>query len=236
MNWRGSSSLPPQLPSAAGYIWGFVDGRVPGHRRLRVASTNINLASSLVRADAVAAAISASAAVTSCAFADGLFTLVPASAPQTIGGDSSGRLGWLMGLLPRASATSSLPASSFVSSRVSPMAVPHLGAIWRTVAVDADDVFDRSRRLVPAGYAWGGVRVWDLELTVHRWALEALAEGWVTRGKVAVQCGSTTAASGPSETGGIVEGSVLGVSEPEWLSGSELIATVRMRIAVPEVA
>lgn len=234
MMWRGSSALPPQLPSAAGYIWGHVDGRVPGHRTLRVGSANITLPASLTRADGLAALIQGAASVSSCTLADGRFTLVPATAPSTLGGASTGRLGWLMGLLPRASTTSTTTASSFTSSRISPLAVPILGAIWQEVSVDADDVFDASRRGIPAGYCWGGVRVWRLTVTLHRWALEALAEGWVTRGKVAVQCGPSGPV-GPSEVGGIVEGTVLGVSEPEWLSASELIATVNMRIAVPEV-
>ena len=232
MNWRGSSPLPPQLPPAAGYLWGFVDGRINGHKTLRVGAADLNL-TAVTRADAIAGLLAATGVVT-CTFADGLFTVAPTSPPQTLGGSSSGRLGWLMGLLPRAMVTPLPAAASFVSSRVSPVAIPHLGAIWQRVEVDADDVLDVSRRMIPTGYVWGGVRVFDVSLTVHRWALEALAEGWCCRGKVAVECGSSSP-MGPAEPGGIIEGTVLGVSEPEWLSASELIATVRMRIAVPEV-
>lgn len=233
MQWRGSSTLPPQLPQAAGYLWGFIDARMPGHRSIRIGSDTRTLPAALHRADDLASLVQALTGVASCTLDDGVYTITLASS-ATLGGGSTGRLLTLMGIAPRAqSASGQLPSgTTFVGTRVAPVAIPLLGAIWDETGVDADDVLDVSRRMVPAGYVWGGVRVWTLTLTMHRWALEALAEGWCTRGRVAVQCGGTTTPVDESTPGGMVVGTVLGVDEPKWLTASELIATVSMRIAV----
>ena len=224
--YPASSTLPATLPPASGYLSGWVDTSVPGHRKLflPVASVLATLASGYYRGDALAAALVAQSVPTT--FSGGLFTITP-PAPDVV--TATDRLAVLLGLTARAGQT--LPSAAAVTSqRISPVAIPLLGAIWTAVTVDADDVIQVSRQQRASGYAWGAVRVWDVEILMHRWAYEAFDFGWCSKGKVTVVCGSDVAmASGV--TGGKIEGQVLSASTPVWSSTVELQASVTLRIA-----
>jgi hypothetical protein len=224
-----SSPLPASLPPASGHLYGWVDTSVPGHRTLSETTTpsTFTVADGYYRGDELAAALTTAGLSASYETDPGLFRLAPGSTKILA---STDRLGVLLGFFARAGQT--LPAATGVMTayRVSPVAIPLLGAVWDAVTIDADDALQMSRAQRASGYVWGAVRVWDVTLMMHRWSFEALGVGWCTRGKVTVVCGSDTLMSS-SETGGKIEGHVLSVSRPVWSSTVELQATVTMRIA-----
>lgn len=214
-----SSPLPASLPPASGYLYGWVDTTVPGHRVISTTQpATFTIPPGYYRGDALADELTSQGLATT--FANGRF-----STEKTLIGTD--RLGVLMGFF--AQSGQQLPGDS-ASFRISPVAIPLLGAIWDAVTIDADDALTMSRSQRASGYVWGAVRVWDVTLTMHRWSFEALDFGWCTRGKVTVVCGSETAMSS-AETGGKIEGQVLSISRPVWSSTVELQATVTMRIA-----
>jgi len=219
----GSSVLPATLPPASGYLYGWVDTSVPGHRTITDdpgASVTYTLASGFYRGDELAAELTTQGLATS--YDNGKFTV---SAAGNLASDD--RLAVILGIAARSGQTL---IDTTVSGRISPVAIPLLGAQWQQVTVDADDVMTLSRQQRASGYAWGATRVWDVEVLMHRWAFEAFEFGWCSKGKVSIVCGSDVAMSS-SETGGKIEGQVLSVTRPVWSSTVELQATVTMRIA-----
>jgi hypothetical protein len=225
--FAGSQTLPTTLPPASGHIYGWVDTSVPGHRELSLgggSTVNATIPSGYYRGDELATELTGQSIPTT--FADGLFTVTAPVANTLISED---RLAAIMGLAARAGQTMPVLAT-WTSGRISPVAIPLLGAIWTRVTVDADDVLAMSRQQRASGYAWGAVRVWDVELLMHRWAFEAFEFGWCSKGKVSIVCGSDVAMSS-SVTGGKIEGQVLSVTRPVWSSTVELQATVTLRIA-----
>jgi len=218
----GSSVLPATLPPASGYIYGWVDTSVPGHRTITDTGgpTTYTLASGYHRGDELAAELTTQGLATT--FDNGQFTL---SLTGKVGSDD--RLAVILGVAARSGQSL---IETAVSGRISPVAIPLLGAQWQRVTVDADDVMTLSRQQRASGYAWGATRVWDVEVLMHRWAFEAFEFGWCSKGKVTVVCGSDVAMSS-SETGGKIEGQVLSVTRPVWSSTVELQASVVLRIA-----
>lgn len=219
--------LPAQLPPAGAMLYGYVDATETGYRRVRVASTIYQLASSIYRGDALASALTA-AGVPSV-HAEGRFTLTPASAGEFTGID---RLAVLLGLVARAG--DRIPsAASFTSSRLSPVAIPLAGYHVEAQRIDADDerVPDRLER--DMGFVWGGARVVTLRLTLHKWALDAWLFGWCQRGKVTVE-GGNASPFGASQPGGAVTGYVISTSTPTWLGEAQLWAEVRVTLAVED--
>jgi hypothetical protein len=224
LHWRPSQILTeaPALP--AGYLFGWVDTSVPGHRLITEGASLRTLASGYYRGDALAAALTTAGLPTT--FASGRFTCTPGSATTLT---STDRLAVLLGLTARAGQQLA-SAATHTSTVFSPVAIPHVGAMWQSVVVDADDVLSMSRQQRSAGYVWGGTRVWDVTLTLSRPAVEALAQGWCHRGRVTVHCG-TDAPMSASEPRGYIQGAVLSVSAPSWMSSVETFATVTIRIA-----
>jgi hypothetical protein len=218
--------LPATLPTPAAWLLGWVDTSVPGHRQIRYGATTVTVPSGYYRGDALAAQLTALGLPT--ALGPGVFTVTPPS-PATL--RSIDQLGVIMGLFALTNETRS-SAATHTSNRISPVAIPLQGAHWTQLQVDSDDVLTMSRAARAAGYVWGAVRVWEVELYLARHAFEALQRGWCLRGKVTV----TPALSGVSpmsagETQGLIEGQVLQVMRPEWTSPTEVQARVRMRIA-----
>ena len=219
--------LPSQLPPAGAMLYGYVDATETGYRRVRFASTAYQLASSIYRGDALAAALTAAGVPST--HADGRFTLTPATAGQLTGLD---RLGVLLGLIAKAG--DSIPsAASFTSSRLSPVAIPLAGYHVEAQRIDADDerVPDRLER--DMGFVWGGARVVTVLLTLHKWALDAWLFGWCQRGKVAIE-GGNASPFGASQPGGAITGRVISTTTPRWLGDAELWAEVRVTLAVED--
>lgn len=219
--------LPAQLPPAGAMVYGYVDASETGYRRLRAGPTTYQLASGLYRGDALAAGLTS--AGLPVAHAAGLFTVTPASSMSLVGTD---RLGVLMGLVQRASNV--LPAaSSFTSSRISPVAIPLAGYYVEAQRIDADDeqVSDRLERDI--GYVWGGARVVTARLTMHKWALDAWLFGWCQRGKVTLE-GGNVSPWGASQPGGAVTGRVMSTTSPSWIGEAQLWADVRVTLAVED--
>lgn len=217
--------LPAQLPPAGAMLYGYVDASETGYRRVRFGPTAYQLASGIYRGDALAPALTAAGVVST--HAAGRFTLFPAAAAQFTGLD---RLGVLLGLV--AQAGDSIPsAASFISSRLSPVAIPLAGYHVEAQRIDADDerVPDRLER--DMGFVWGGARVVTLRLTLHKWSLDAWLFGWCQRGKVTLE-GGNASPFGASEPGGAVTGYVISTSTPTWLGDAQLWAEVRMTLAV----
>ena len=217
--------LPSQLPPAGAMLYGHVDASEVGYRRVQVGATTYQLASGTYRGDALASALTAAGLPTT--HAAGRFTATPGSAGALVGLD---RLGVLLGLVAQAGVT--LPsASSFTSSRLSPVAMPLAGFTLEGQRIDADDerVPDRLERDI--GFVWGGARVVTARLTMHKWALDAWLFGWCQRGLVSLEAGNL-AALGPTEPGGMVTGRVMSTSTPTWLGDAQLWAEVRMTLAV----
>jgi hypothetical protein len=219
--------LPSQLPPAGAMLYGYVDATETGYRRVRFASTAYQLASSIYRGDALAAALTAAGVPST--HADGRFTLTPATAGQLTGLD---RLGVLLGLIAKAG--DSIPsAASFTSSRLSPVAIPLAGYHVEAQRIDADDerVPDRLER--DMGFVWGGARVVTVLLTLHKWALDAWLFGWCQRGKVAIE-GGNASLFGAGQPGGAITGRVISTTTPRWLGDAQLWAEVRVTLAVED--
>jgi hypothetical protein len=222
------SHFLPQRPvkafaAQAGYLYGWVDTSVPGHRAITIGATTYTIPSGYYRGDEIATELTALGLSTTF---DAIFTVnVPGSDTLT----STDRLAVLMGLLTRAGQQLA-SATKHESTVCPPVAIPLHGAIWTQVTVDVDDVHAMSRQRRVSGYCWGAVRVWDVELLMPTSSLEAFQFGWCGKGKVTIVCG-TDAPMSSSETGGSIEGTVLSVSRPEWLSEGETGCIVRMRIA-----
>jgi hypothetical protein len=219
--------LPSQLPPAGAMLYGYVDATETGYRRVRFASTAYQLASSIYRGDALAAALTAAGVPST--HADGRFTLTPATAGQLTGLD---RLGVLLGLIAKAG--DSIPsAASFTSSRLSPVAIPLAGYHVEAQRIDADDerVPDRLER--DMGFVWGGARVVTVLLTLHKWALDAWLFGWCQRGRITLE-GGNASPFGASQPGGAITGRVMSTASPRWLGDAQLWAEVRVTLAVED--
>ena len=219
--------LPSELPPAAAMCFGYVDASVTGYCRLRAGSTTYQLASGIYRGDALATALTTAGLSTT--HAAGRFTVTPAS-PMSLRGID--RLGVLLGLVARAS--DGIPsASSFTSSRLSPVAIPLAGYFVESQRIDADDeqVPDRLER--DMGFVWGGARVVTVRLTMHKWALDAWLFGWCQRGRVTFE-GSNASPFGASQPGGAITGRVLSTASPQWIGEAQLWAEVRVTLAVED--
>jgi hypothetical protein len=218
----------PQQPQASfaaqsGWLYGWVDTSVPGHRAIQLGATTYTIPSGYYRGDELATELTALGCST---LLDASFS-VDASPAATL--TSTDRLAVLMGFTVRAGQT--LGALAKHEALVySPVAIPIYGAIWNSVTVDADDVYTLSRVQRTSGYCWGAVRVWDVEILMPRASFEALQFGWCTKGRVTVLCG-TDSPMASGQTGGTIQGQVLAVGRPEWLSEVEQVARVTMRIA-----
>ena len=223
-DWPAFSLLPATLPTAAAYLYGWVDTTIPGHRTITDGPSVRTLASGYHRGDALAAELTA--AGLPCAFANGRFTASPTIPDEMTATD---RLAVIMGFLGRAGHLLNTSATH-VSAHISPVAIPLHGAMWNQITIDSDDVMQLSRQQRASGYAWGAVRVFDVELTLHRWAFEALSTGWCTRGRVTVVAGDDTPMSGTNPDG-YIQGQVLQVSRPEVIDEIEQVYRVLMRIA-----
>jgi len=223
--WRPSGPVSPP-PSPAAYLLGWVDTNVPGHRWLRAGATLYEVPPGYYRGDEIAAELTTQGLTTN--YDAGLFDVRPLPSATLTADD---RLGVVMGLFARAGET--LPSkASHVSQRISPVAIPLVGAHWRAVTTDADDVLTVSRTQRAAGYVWGSARLWDIELWMSRQSWQAFEFGWCARGKVTVtpSLGLTQPMSGP-QPAGFIEGQVLSVQRAEWTSSAEVLARVQMRIA-----
>ena len=220
-------TLPTQLPPAGAMLYGYVDASEAGYRRLRAGSTTYQLAAGIYRGDAVAAAMTTAGLPTT--HAAGLFTVTPASSMALVGPD---RLGVLLGLVQRAS--NGVPAaSSFTSTRLSPVAIPLAGYYVEGQRIDADDeqVPDRLER--DMGFAWGGARVVTVLLTMHKWALDAWLFGWCQRGRITLE-GANLSPWGASQPGGVITGRVMSTASPQWIGDAQLWAEVRVTLAVED--
>jgi hypothetical protein len=218
----------PQQPQASfseqsGWLYGWVDTSVPGHRQIELGGTTYNIPSGYYRGDEIATELTALGCQT---LLDARFT-VGSNTAATL--TSTDRLAVLMGFTVRAGQT--LAAATKHEALVySPVAIPIYGAIWNNVTVDADDVYTLSRVQRTSGYCWGAVRVWDVEILMPRASFEALQFGWCTKGRVTIVCG-VDAPMSATQTGGSIQGQVLAVGRPEWLAEVEQVARVTMRIA-----
>jgi hypothetical protein len=220
-------TLPAQMPPAGAMLYGYVDASETGYRRLRAGATTYQLASGIYRGDALAAALTSSGLPTT--HAEGRFTVTPASSMALIGPD---RLGVLLGLVARADG--GVPAaSSFTSSRLSPVAIPLAGYHVEAQRIDSDDeqVPDRLER--DMGFAWGGARVVTVLLTLHKWALDAWLFGWCQRGRITLE-GGNASPFGASQPGGAITGRVMSTASPRWLGDAQLWAEVRVTLAVED--
>jgi len=222
------SHFLPQRPvksfaTQAGWLYGWVDTSVPGHRAIAIGATVYTIPSGYYRGDEIATELTALGATTTL---DARFE-VEAPGSDTL--TSTDRLAVLMGLTTRAGQQLA-SATKHPAQVYSPVAIPLHGAIWTQVTVDVDDVHAMSRQRRVSGYCWGAVRVWDVELLMPTESFEAFQFGWCSKGKVTIVC-ATDAPMSSSQTGGRIEGTVLSVSRPEWLSEGETGCIVRMRIA-----
>ena len=118
------------------------------------------------------------------------------------------------------------------SRRVPPGGVWLMGAIWEEIDLTRETQFETYRWRRGYGYAWGQVRLMRWTLTMHKDAVEAFNEGWVTTGKVTLQMSNASAFSS-SVPGGAVTGFVTSVESFRWLDPVCEIAEVSMLVAIP---
>ena len=222
--------LPLTLPPAGAYLYGHVDATIDGYNKVQVGATTYTLASAVIRGDALAAAVTT--AGVSCGLDNGIFSLIPPSAPDTF--RCTNMLGVLMGIFH---APGSNPTDSVVridGQRISPVAIPLSGFSVRDHSIAADDEVISDRLVRDTGYTYGAARVLSIEATMHRWSLDALLYGWCMTGRVAFV--------GPNASdidAGVPEGSALGVriisvDEPRFIGAAQLWATVRFTVAMED--
>lgn len=223
--WSPMSPFPAALPAPSGWLYGWVDTSVPGHRTIGDGGTPRTVASGYYRGDALATAINATGLTAT--IDRGVWTVTPSSAPDTL--ESDDRLLVALGIAGAAGQTLA-SASSHTGLRISPLTIPVEGASWDAVTVDSDDVMALSRQQRASGYCWGAVRVWDVSLVLTRAALEAFASGWCLKGRVTVLAGDDTPMSS-SNPDGYIQGQVLRVNPPEPFDAVEMHWRVKMRIA-----
>lgn len=222
--------LPSELPPAAAMLYGFVDATEAGYRQVRFDSTTYTLASGIYRADGLAAALdTAAGGAFSTTLNAGIWTLSTSPAKTFWSVD---RLAVLLGLAERASVESP-SATSFRSSRISPIAIPLAGyqVVRQRIEADDDRIGDRLER--DMGYVWEGARVVTVRMTMHRWALDAWFFGWVQRGRVAVQGSDASPLSGSRPTG-TIDGRVVSASLPRYQGDARMWGEVDLVLAVEE--
>lgn len=223
------------LPTAAAWLLGYVHTSVPGYRLVGVDGTSAMVASDYHRFDAYMGAIN-SAGVGVLGddiaiwdpngkgqFTDGTETGLMDSAPD--------RLAWIIGTGAEAGFTAF--ATGLFPRYIPPAGIPLLGYTWDRIEKDADrntvrDLYRRNQ-----GYTWGGADIFRCRLHMHRWSLDALLNGWCTRGKVTL--GGAAKLDDPwslSDPKGAITGYVLGVSQPRWTDTIQSKAIVEMAIAV----
>jgi hypothetical protein len=218
--------IPEAWPVAQAWLYSWVNTAVPGYRTFDVdGSVVVLVPDGHWRWDLFIAEIKAQ--VASGVDAGSFDVDATGRAIFAVGADSYNiewldRLGWLLGYGTEPGVVDAeWPATDAARSRfVPPGGIPLLGTSWQTIEVDTDAqaTLDRHRRR--SGYVTGAARLYRCTLTMTRWAFQALLTGWCLRGKVSVVCGNNTTAIGPSEPGGEITGSVLGLDRVAWLSST----------------
>lgn len=221
-------ALPTTLPPAGAFLYGFIDARVLGYRQLRVGATTYTIASAVTRGDQVAAALTTAGVPTT--FANGLFTVTPSPAATIRPPD---RLGVLLGLFLKANLTAHPSTSSLTSERISPIAIPLAGFAVTSQNIQADDDMMTDRLLRQTGYVYGSARVFEVRVTLHKWALQALLFGWCMTGRVAFVGSDTNLVSGSTPDGSLTA-RVLSVSEPVFIGGAQLWAEVTFTVTMED--
>jgi hypothetical protein len=227
-SYTHAEALPTALPPAGAHLYGFVDATVAGYRELRVGSTTYTIASAVTRGDALAAALTTAGVPTT--YANGLFTVSPSPANTIRPVD---RLGVLLGLFSRANTVAHPSTSSLTSERISPVAIPLAGFAVTMQRIQSDDEMLQDRLLRQTGYVYGSARVFDVRVTLHKWALQALLFGWCMTGKVAFVGPDTALISGAAPDGSLTA-RVLSVSEPTFIGASQLWAEVTFTVTMED--
>jgi hypothetical protein len=215
--------IPEAWPVAQAWLYSWVNTAVPGYRQSDIDGDTVTVSSGHLRWDSYISAISAAMQTASEPW-DCITTPSGRLLAGAVGAGGNivtwpDRAGWLMGFVLEAGVSHGA-GDGFFSALIPPGGIPLLGASWQTIEVDTDAqaTLDRHRRR--SGYVTGAARLYRCTLTMTRWAFQALLTGWCLRGKVSVVCGSNTTAIGPSEPGGEITGSVLGLDRVAWLSST----------------
>ena len=221
-------ALPATLPPAAAYLYGYVDATVPGYRQLAVGGSTLTLASAVTRGDGLAAALTTAGVPTT--FANGLFTVAPSPSATIRPVD---RLGVLLGLFSRANTVAHPSTASLTSERISPVAIPLAGFAVSAQRIQADDDMLQDRLLRQTGYVYGSARVFDVRVTMHKWALQALMFGWCMMGRVAFVGPDASLVDGATPDGSLTA-RVLSVSEPMFIGAAQLWAEVIFTVTMED--
>lgn len=220
------------LPVAAAWLLGYVHTTVPGYREFSTDGTPYIVSSGEWRFDALLEQMNTQVFG---AIGETVTDWSPTGRGKfdaggaTIGlNEPTDRLGWLLGGGVEANGPVGIGARY-----IPPAGIPLLGYQWDRIEKDADrntvrDLYRRNQ-----GYTWGGADIFRCRLHMHRWSLDALLNGWCTRGKVTL--GGAAKLDDPwslSDPKGAITGYVLGTSQPRWTDTIQSKAIVEMAIAV----
>jgi len=222
-----SEELPTNLPPAGAYLYGFINTNIEGQRKIRRNLTTYTLAGDIYRADEIPAALTTLGLP--CSFDNGLFSIGTSSTESFRYTD---RLGYLMGLARKAGSeqTDSLSGPR-ISSRISPIAIPLSGFSIKSHKIISEDEAENDRLMRDIGYVFGAARIIEVEVVLHKWALQALLQGWSMSGKVSfIGPNATNIALGNPE-GSLHEVRILSVSEPSFLGQAQLWASLTFMVA-----
>jgi len=211
------------------FLDGYIDTSVPGYREISIGGTTYTVASGFYLWEDWVTAINT-------AINPASWALVVASSGQArLAGSSAAvifpdRLAALLGFGTEPGHDSGT-VSVLSAGVVSPAHIPLLGATWESVDMKRERVLEIDRAARGHGYSWGGARIWRWTLTMTRSDLIGLEFGWGITGRIRINPVGSSAAIGPSDSDGYMDGWSMGIESVEWADSVQSIARVRVLVA-----
>jgi hypothetical protein len=218
---------PGAHPVPVGYLYGYVDTRVPGMRAYTGPAGDAVVAPGVYRLDALIPAINAYHYAPVLDRWGVRLELEEADAIEW-----RDRLGWVLGYGAARTYPSPPASTMWHAPYCSPAAIPLLSATWDQVDIDRDRwLTDDAYRHLRAWVTDPGARIWQCELSTDRAGASALETGHILRGRASVVCGVDDPIS-PADPGGSITGRVVG-ADVRYDGQSDETASVTIWLAQP---
>ena len=217
-------------PVPNGFLFAWIDTGAPGARSMKAGSTTYTGAEAYQRFDSWIATMN-----TAVEADDHALDLSETTGLVSLDVDSSETWTWvdsaaLLCGFDRTPGSSETIVSS-LASRVVPLgAIWLMGATWTELEIARDEEIEMFRHRRGYGYRFGGARIFNLVLTMHKDALESFKSGWTSSGKVTVDMkGSGDVSS--TNAGGDITGHVLSVPSIAYVGPTSDYSRVSMLIS-----
>lgn len=217
-------------PAPNGFLFAWVDTGCPGARSVKAGATTYTASEGYRQFGSWVAAMN-----TAVEAGDHAMDFSETTGLVSLDVDSSATWTWsdsaaLLCGFDRTPGSSETIASNLVSRVVPLGAVWLMGATWTEIQVARDEEIEVFRHRRGYGYRFGGARIFNLVLTMHKDALESFKAGWTSSGKVTVDMkGSGDVSS--TNAGGDITGHVLSVPSIRYVGPTSDYAEVSMLIS-----